>query len=362
MRIGFLSYPVLNMLRGGLQIRVRSTIEALRGQGVDCGFINPFADSLAAYDLIHIIGAIHSNHLMVRAAKNANRPVVLSSVLFPDVGRWDGIMANFVDRLFGRLTHWEWQTTYRQIRTALDEADRVVVLGNAERDLLSDVYRTDLSKVRIVPNAVAQPFFQSKPDAFRERFGISRPFVLCAAFVGEMKNQLTLVNALRGLDIDLVIVGSAEKDQQAYLDQCLAIGGDRVRYLGFLDHDDPLLPSAFTAAAAFVLPSRAEVSPTAALEALASGTPTVLTKYHSLDIKPDAKAFIECDPYSEQDIRDSVSKALAARAPADVCRAIVADYSWERVANRTIAIYEECLRHARERPCQGQSSAADRKA
>jgi glycosyltransferase involved in cell wall biosynthesis len=348
-RVGFLSYLVLNMHRGGLPIRVRSTLDALRCHGIDCDFVNPFTESLASYDLIHVFGAFHSNHLLVRAARNADRPVVLSSVLFPDVSRWDGMVANFVDRLFGRLTHWEWQTTYRQIRIALNEADRIIVLGNAERDLVHDVYAGDLAKVRIIPNAVAQPFFDAKPDSFRKRFAITRPFVLCAAFLGDMKNQLTLVHALKGLDIDLVLVGSVEKYGQAYLDRCLADGGERVRYIGYIDHEDPLLPSAFAAAEVFVLPSKAEVSPTAALEALATGTPTVLTKYHSLDIRPDGRAFIECDPYRERDIRNAVARALAAHAPAEECRRLVADCLWEDVVQRTTAVYDECLREAETR-------------
>jgi len=343
-RVGFLSYPVLNMHRGGLPIRVRSTLDALRRHGIDCSYVNPFVDKLASYDLIHIFGAFHSNHLLVRAAKNAERPVVLSSVLFPDVGRWDGVVANFVDRLFGRMTHWEWQTTYRQIRTALDEADRVIVLGNAERELVRDVYRTNLAKVRIVPNAVAQPFFDAKPDTFRRHFEITRPFLLCAAFLGEIKNQLALVHAMQGIDIDLVLVGSVEKSQQSYLDRCLAAGNGRVRHVGYFDHEDPLLPSAFAAAKAFVLPSKAEVSPTAALEALATGTPTVLTKYHSLDIRPDGRALIECDPYRERDIHHAITQVLEAGAPAEECRRLVADCSWEDVVQRTIEVYDECLR------------------
>ena len=346
MRVGFLSYPVLNMFRGGLPIRVRGTLDALRLGGIDCDFVNPFTDALSSYDLIHIFGAIHSNHLLVRAAKNCKRPVVLSSVLFPDLSRWDGKVANLLDRLFGRLTHWEWQTTYRQIRSALDEADRIIVLGNAERDLLRDVYHSDLAKIRIISNAVAQPFFDAKPHAFIERFAITRPFVLCAAFLGDFKNQLALIRALKGVDIDLVLAGSVEKLGQPYFDRCLAEGGDRVRYVGYIDHEDPLLSSAFAAAKAFVLPSKAEVSPTAALEALAAGTPTVLTKYHSLDIRPDGRAFIECDPYNERDIRQAVERVLAVGASAEECRRLVADCVWEQVAQRTIAVYDECLREA----------------
>jgi glycosyltransferase involved in cell wall biosynthesis len=342
-RVGFLSYPSLNMLRGGLPIRVQTTLEALRREGIECDFVNPFVDALESYDLIHIFGAFHSNHLLVRAAKNARRPVVLSPVLFPDVNRWDGLVANFIDHLFGRLTRWEWQTTYRQIRIALAETDRIVALGTAERTLVHDVYGADLAKVRTVPNGVARAFFEARPDSFRSQFAISRPFVLCAAFLGDTKNQLGLVRALKGLDIDLVLVGSVGAREQAYLDQCLAEGAQRVRYIGYLNHNDPLLPSAFAAATAFVLPSKAEVSPTAALEALASGTPTVLTKFHSLDVRPDGRAFVECDPYRVEDIRSAISKVLTARASVDECRRLVADYGWPTVAQRIIAVYNECL-------------------
>lgn len=338
-----LSYPTLDMFTGGLAIRVHTTIDALRAKGIDCALINPYSERLAGYDLVHVFGAFNGTYQIVRAAKSAGLPVVLSSVLLPPWTRWHAMVAEFCDQLMGRLTNWAVHTSYREIKTGLHLADRVVALGNPEKEILVRAFGVDPSVIRVVPNGIEARFFGAKPDLFRTRFEIGKEFVLCVAAISEFKNQLRLVKALKDLGLEIVLVGGCDGRSQDYLDQCLALGGNKVRYLGYIAHDDPLLASAFAAARVFALPSRSEGAPTAALEALAAGTPTVLTKFNTLDLDPDGAALSEVDPNSVPDIRAAVEFGLRNRIPRERCTDMVKHLLWDNIAVQTIGIYRECL-------------------
>ncbi|MFZ0694206.1 MAG: glycosyltransferase family 4 protein [Alphaproteobacteria bacterium] len=338
-----LSYPTLDMFTGGLAVRVRATISALRARGIDCALINPYTDQLSQYDLVHVFGAINGTYQIVRAAKSAGLPVVLSSVLVPPWTKWDGIVATLCDRVLGRLTGWGVRTNYREIKTGLHLADRVVALGNPEKDLLVDAFDVDASAIRIIPNGIEERFFGATPDLFRAKIPLARDFVLCVASVSHFKNQLNLIAALKDFDLDVVLIGGCDGVNREYLNSCLALGDAKVRYLGYIDHDDPLLASAFAAARVFALPSVSEGAPTAALEALASGTPTVLTKFNSLDLEPYGTAYAEVNPRSVPEIRAAVDRALRSPPPRPQCSDMVKNLRWDRIAAQTIETYQECL-------------------
>lgn len=344
MRVAMLSYPTLDMFSGGLAIRVRATIKALRCAGIDCALINPYTDPLSKYDLIHIFGAINGTYQIVRAGKSAGLPVVLSSVLVPPWTKWQATVATLCDRVLGRLTGWTIHTSYYEIRTGLHLADIVVALGTSEQRLLTNAFGVDLSKTRVIPNGVEARFFDATPDLFRETYQLARDFVLCAASISEFKNQLRLIEALRGLDIDLVLVGGCDGRNSEYLNECLRRGGKNVRHLGYLDHDDPLLASAFAAARVFALPSRSEGAPTAALEALAAGTPTMLTRYNSLDLEPTGLVYSEVDPYNVSEIRLAIERAFRNPPARSECSALVNNLRWDLIVEQTIRVYEDCLK------------------
>lgn len=344
--VAMLSYPTVDMFTGGLAIRIRATIDALQTRGVRCALINPYTDRLTNYDLVHVFGAFNGTHQIVRAAKSAGLPVVLSSVLLPPWTRWHAMVANLCDRILGRLTGWAVHTSYREIKSGLHAADRVVALGTLEQRMLIDAFAVDPTAIRIVPNGIEARFFGATPDVFRAKHQPPRDFVLCAAAISEFKNQLRLIEALRDLDIDLVLVGGCDGRNRAYLEECLRYGGGRVRYLGYVDHDDPLLASAFAAARVFALPSRSEGAPTAALEALAAGTPTVLTSHNSLDLEPRGLAYVEVDPYSVPEIRSAIDRAFRNPPSRAECAKLVSHLRWDHIADQTVQIYQECLRAA----------------
>lgn len=340
MRVALLSYPMLFQRLGGLQVQVRETLASLAELGVAARLFDSNREKLRDFDVIHVFGAINGNHRIVESAKEAGRAVVISPVLHPPFSKRQGRTARFCDALTGRLTNWEFHTSYRQVRTALEKADAVIALGEAERDVIVEGYGLDPGRIRIVPNGVARRFFDADGAAFRRHSGIVGRFALQVASVSPYKNQLTGIRALAGDDIQYVMIGGCAREHRRYLDQCLSAGTGKAHYAGAFSADDPLLASAYAAADVFVLPSQSEVMPLVVLEALAAGTPAVMTRHSSLKLKDAGPCVIEVDPQDMNAISGAVRGILEARPTKKSCQALVADYSWQTVAGKIKEIYE----------------------
>lgn len=341
--VALISYPMLFQRLGGLQVQILETQSALERMGVSAQLFEQTKGRLSDFDIIHVFGAINGTERIVEAAKDAARPVVLSSVLNPPLTRRQGRIARFCDSLTGRLTGWTFQTTYRQAWRALNLADVVIALGPAERDVIVDGFCISPDKIRIVPNGVASRFFDGDGAVFRDRFGIKGRFALQVSSVSGYKNQLAGIRAARTLGLEYVMIGGCGEREQGYLERCLSTGGGQVRYLGAFPADDPILPSAYAAAEVFVLPSQSEVMPLVVLESLAAGTPVVMTRNSSLKFADAGARVMEVDPRDDQAIANAVEACIAARSTVPDCQALVTDFSWHRVAEQIKGIYEELL-------------------
>lgn len=350
MRVAFVSYPTVFQSPGGIRMKMGRTIIALQRIGIDARLMDTAREKFTDYDVVHVFAAFNSNHRIVLQARSDGVPVVLSTILNPPFTRWEGLRARLLDRAIGRLTKWEVTTSYRQIQMALEGANQLVVLGNVEREIVVDSYGVEATKVMIVPNGIGEEFFNADPRLFIDAHRPSRPFVLHVGNVGDVKNQLGLVCALRGMPVDVVLVGHAGQAGAGYLRQCLEEGGSQVRYLGEFEHG-PMLASAYAAAAVFALPSRHEGMPNSVLEALASDRPVVMTRNHTMDMDLPADVISQVDADDRQAIRAAVNRLLLADLPPGRARSVVQALSWDAVARSLDGAYRHVL--AGDSPASG---------
>ena len=342
MRVGILSYPMLFQRDGGLQIQVRETVAALNRLGdvaprMHVELVEPTRDRLEDYDVIHVFSAINGNYRIVELACELQVPVVLSPLLPPGWSRRSGVLARVADRLAGKLTAWNVQTSYAQTKRALQLATLVIALGEAERRAIIDGFQIDTCKIEVFPNGINAQFFTANAELFRENTKIDGPFVLMAGAISPYKNQLGLVRALSGLELPVVIIGAPQGSDLDYLQQVLAM--PNVSWLGALGHDDPLLASAFHAAAVVALPSQGEVFPLAVLEALAAGTPVAMTADSALELADSGFALKKVrwdDPAGQ---RRAICALLAAPPERAAVQALVRHLSWDRVAAHIAECY-----------------------
>lgn len=339
MKVAVLSYPMLFQTRGGLSMKVKRTVAALRSRGIDAKLINPVEERLSDFDLVHVFAGYNGNHRIIEQAKSDGLPVVLSTIFNPPFSRWQGRVARLLTRLTGRLSGYEVTTSYRQHWTSLSLADHLVVLGSIERQMLVDAFLIPAEKISIVHNGIGEEFFSATPAAFRARYPqLPERFVLHTGIIGDVKNQLGLVKAMAGTGLDIVLIGYAGAAEKSYLDECLQLGQGKVHYLGELPHGE-LIASACAAAALIAIPSRHEGMPNSILEALAADRPVVLTNNHTMDFDLPPHSAREVGPDNIAEIRRNILELLEQRREPGAARQIVAQLSWDAVAKRLEDIY-----------------------
>jgi glycosyltransferase involved in cell wall biosynthesis len=153
---------------------------------------------------------------------------------------------------------------------------------------------------------VAYPGVDEQFTAGGERSELGAPYVLSVATLEPRKNLQALVEAFRllGDGLQLAIAGGAGWGRQP----ALAVPG--VRPLGYTPHRE--LPNLYRGAEVFVYPSRFEGFGMPVVEAMACGTPCVVSSHASLD-EACGDAAIRVDPESPEAIADGIERARAER-------------------------------------------------
>lgn len=347
MRVGLLSYPTLFQRDGGLQVQLRATLAALHAladPALEATLADPQRQPLCDYDVLHVFSAINGNYRLLELAAEIGVPVVLSALVSPAWSRCAGVRARLAGRMVGRLTGWQVHTSYAETRRALELANLVVALGEAERRAIVSAYGIAPDKLRVLPNGVERRFFEATPALFAAHTGISGPFVLMAGAISPYKNQLALAQALAYDGVRVVLVGCAASQHEAYLQQLLRL--PNVRWLGYLAHDDRLLASAYAAAAALALPSQGEVFPLVVLEALAAGTPAVMTDASALQLADSDFALRALPPHALRAWRSVIAQLLRQPPARAAVSALVTRFAWPTVAQELAHCYRAVHRAA----------------
>ncbi len=179
-------------------------------------------------------------------------------------------------------------------------------------------------------------------DAGIVTLSADKPFLVSVGALIPRKGQALVIRALAQLpDTVLGLVGKGPDEASLLaLARDLGVAG-RVRFLGSLDHDQ--LPQVLSAADALVLPSASEGLANAWVEALACGTPIVISDAGGaaeLLQDPVAGRIVERTP-------DSIAAALAELlnqppSPGKVA-ATVSQFSWDLHAERLATYYAGLL-------------------
>lgn len=222
----------------------------------------------------------------------------------------------------------------------------VIAVSEATRRDIVQRYRIEERRVRVIHEA-ASPLFTPGMDAARAEG--ERPFVLFVGTLKSHKNPLMLVEALgrvrrrSGMDVLLVIAGKKDPRQKALSDKILA--ADFVRYAGAVTDEE--LARLYRGAQALVLPSLKEGFGLPVLEAMACGTPVLLSDRTSLpEIGGDAALYFDpsqidalervlYNVLTDQKLRKDLSEKGIRRARL---------FSWRQTARQTLDVYKDALR------------------
>ena len=238
-------------------------------------------------------------------------------------------------------------------RAAVHRARRILTVSEASKKDILRFFDVPPSKVSVIHNAVDDLFFERPPEAelarVRERYRLHRRFVMYSGNVLPHKNVERLIEAFAqvrrdGLDdVELLISGSGES-RYPPLRRAVHRHGlhPHVRFLGY--QAEATLAALYRLAAVFAFPSLYEGFGLPPLEAMASGTPAVVSNASSLpELVGDGAVLV--DPYEPRDIADGIRRALDDAALREELRARglarARSFSWPASVRRIHAIYRE---------------------
>ena len=365
MHVGILSYPMLFQRDGQVQQQVRATIHALKqlreqaGQPLMVSLIAPNHCRMADYDLIHVFSATHGNVRFVEEAAEQGVPVVLTPLIAAGWSQATGRDARTGAPGLDSRSGWNVQTAYAQTRRALQLASLVVALGEAEEQAIAAGFLVPQAKLRVFPNGISAHYFAASAELFRLRTGISGPFALMAGAMPPCAEPTAIAQTLGALGLPLVLAGEARQRDQADLRALRELrAAPGVTCLGGLTQDSAMLASAYAAAAVLLLPGAVARSAQQAREALACGTPVLMTAHTALCVpgSDGALARVRWDDSEAQQraiarllgggaaaVAGQASVALACGAARERVRALVRGYAWPRLAQRIGACYAQVL-------------------
>jgi glycosyltransferase involved in cell wall biosynthesis len=230
----------------------------------------------------------------------------------------------------------------------------IAVSANTKRDLVRTL-RVPADKVHVIHEAPA-PQFRPLPKAaaledVRRRFGLPGSFVLCVGTIEPRKNLTRLLEAFACVRRDgfgghaLALVGSRGWHDASILRHVERLGlADAVHVLGYVSTDS--LVGLYNLAEAVAFPSLYEGFGLPVVEAMACGTPVVTSPGGSLAEVAGAAAEL-VEPTSVESIAAGLRRVLADGQRRAELSALglerAAQFSWERAAAQTRAVYERVL-------------------
>jgi glycosyltransferase involved in cell wall biosynthesis len=231
-------------------------------------------------------------------------------------------------------------------RTYLDRFDRIIALSNIDRNALLNIgYPNDC--IRVISNGIDIDKLTKK-----ETFVTDHPLdVLCVARFDTNKGYENLILALkqikRAYSFKAYFVGSIVNTAyfRGITNMIKALGLERdIKLLTSITN--PQLADCYSAAKIFVLPSSMETFPIAIMEAMYSGLPVVATKVGGIpDLIKNGVNGLLVNPADPKDLARAILVMMenknVAKSIGNRNRELAADFSWKKVAEKTLALYQE---------------------
>lgn len=243
-------------------------------------------------------------------------------------------------------------------RYVVRRADAIIGVSSAEMGVMRDFLPVPPERVHVIPNGFHPARFETPPprETFRVRLGLDAqtPVVLFAGRLASNKGLHHLVAAFarvhaRHPRAHLVLAGEDQGWRERLEGEAARLGfSDRLRFTGHLSEED--YAAALATADVFALPSEWEAFGIVLVEAMACRVPVVATRVGGAAdvVTPETGRLV---PYGDVGaLADAIDALLAdpdaARRMGEAGRRrAFAEYSWDAVVDRTVALYG-ALRHA----------------
>ena len=357
MRVLFQNRPNALTQRGGDTVVMERTMAGLRQHGVEVTVDLQGAEDPAKYDLVHLFNFAlpELTRAFAERAHRAGVPYVVTT-LCEDVSLFHNhshvVSAALIEYQRRRQDRLWWE------QNRIDPADipacapfdnrwtavhAAALLTNGAHE--SAVVARNCPEARTIVEVKLGCEVSAAPhaDLFEREYGL-RDFVLCVGRLESRKNQLMLLKALEDSELPVVLAAGGFSYQPEY-EQAVRSFKRRGQTLVLGRISNEMLASAYAGAKVHALASWYELPGLVSLEAARYGCAVVATRNGTAPDYFGPIAFY-CDPASESSIYEAVTAAYRAPRNSDLAH-IAEQYTWQRTADETYAIYEKVL-HGRD--------------
>lgn len=255
---------------------------------------------------------------------------------------------------WGNLLTPESRRYYDQVHRSISAAERVIAVSEYTRREIENLTAVDPSRIRVVHNAVhprfSAPADTGADDARLRSLAVERPFILFVSTIEPRKNVMTLLRAMAlvaesGHDVRLVLAGAdGWQSGEVYAAAAKLAVSQPPLFLGFVGEEE--LASLYRNAALLAHPALDEGFGLTPLEAMATGTPAVVSDAGSLP-EVVGEAALRVPPLDPRGWADAIVQLLDSSAlAAEMSRAgrrRARCFTVEKMAAATIAVYREAL-------------------
>jgi glycosyltransferase involved in cell wall biosynthesis len=247
------------------------------------------------------------------------------------------------------------------IRTLLPivarQADAIITVSEHARTDLAHTLRIPAHKIHVIYEA-APPHFRPITNkqvlaTLRQHYHLPEQFIFYLGTLEPRKNLTRLIHALhqlhqRGCPTKLVLAGPPGWHMNGFHQEIERLGlATAVHYLGYVPTDH--LPGLYSLATVFAFPSLYEGFGLPPLEAMACGTP-VLTSRGSAMAEVGGDAVYLVNPYDVAELAEGLHQLLTNTTLSQEYghrgQQRSEQFSWERAARATTAVYQQVLQPA----------------
>ena len=239
-------------------------------------------------------------------------------------------------------------------KLAITKSNGIITLSNYSKNDIIQFFKCSNEKIKVIPCAYNKNDFKvnldkNKISSSKLKYNITSDYILYVGNHKPHKNLHRLIEAFslvsKFIPHTLVIGGYKDKRySDLYSLPNLFNINDRIHFAGQLEGDD--LPLIYSGAALFVFPSLHEGFGIPPLEAMACGTPVLVSSFASLPEVTGEDAII-VNPLDVNDIANGIKRILTNKelskqfSDKGIERAKL--FSWSHVANETLQYYRDIV-------------------
>jgi|GEM_PF-155053 len=369
MRVAFISRNTLFTGRGGDTVQVVKTAEYLRKIGVEVDiYTSSEKINYENYDVLHGFNVIRPADLIGHFRRFKGLKAL--STIYVDYSEYDvkgrGGLQSKVFRWLGSNRSEYLKALMRKIKSgeksfnlaylfkghkkALEELIALshILLPNSESEYrrLASNYKVNKRHV-VIPNAIDTGIFKEARDLSSKQ----KNLVICVARIDGIKNQLNLIRALKDTEFELLLIGKPAPNQLAYYKRCRAEASGNIHFIEEMKQEE--LIAYYNRASVHAMPSWFETTGLSSLEAAAMGCNIVISN------RGDQQEYFErdvfyCEPDDVKSIYEAVLDASHSEFKEDFRKKVLARYTWQRTAEKTLEAYKNCMEEENH-PLSGES-------